>query len=196
MQTGRTLGKNNFEVVLNGSYGKYSQNSLFDKDADLDNKPVIGINCKFGVCDNFDLGISVEQNSFVGPNMKYQFLGDKESKFASAVGLNVGFNFGAFLFGDLTYYATMPLYLSYHPTKTISVYLAPRYLFTSEYVFAHPTGGSLGTKESINRIGNSLGLIIGNRNKIGLEVSSFGTDFLLPTQVSLGYIYIFGQRKK
>ena len=41
MQSGRTVGKNNLELGLNGSFGEYSQNSLLDEEGEFDYKPVI-----------------------------------------------------------------------------------------------------------------------------------------------------------
>lgn len=196
MQSGRTVGKNNLEVGVSGTYGKYSQNSLFDEEGDLDYKPVIGFRWQFGVLERLDIGLNIDQTSFLGPTIKYQYIGNQDSRFASSIGLEAGFNSVAFLFGDFTHYVTVPLYTSFHPTDYFSFYLTPRYIYISEYIFAHPTGGQLGAGDHYNRIGGSYGLQIGNKHKIGLEVSNFGSDFYNPTQFSVGYSYTIRSKEK
>jgi len=193
IQSGKIVGKNNFEIGLNGSYGKYSQNSVLDREGNFDNKPVIGLRGQYGISEKQDIGINIDQNSFIGATFKQQFVGNQTSKFASSIGLGSSFNFGAFLFGNLTYYVTVPLFISVHPKNNFSIYLTPRYVYSSEYVFAHPTGGQLGVGDQQSFIGNSYGLILGNKHKISIELSNYGRFLYKPTQFSLGYCYTFGQ---
>ncbi len=196
MQSGRTVGKNNLELGLNGSFGEYSQNSLLDEEGEFDYKPVIEFRGQFGASERLDIGLNIDQTSFLGPTIKYQYIGGQDSRFASSIGLDAGFNFGIFLFGNLTHYVTVPLYASFHPTDYFSIYLTPRYIYTSEYTFAHPTGGQLGAGDHFNRIGGSYGLLIGNKHKIALEVSNFGEEFYIPTQFSVGYNYSISFKEK
>lgn len=196
MQSGRTVGKNNLKFSVSGSFGKYSQNSLFDEEGEFDYKPVIGFKGQFGALEKLDIGLNIDHTSFLGPTIKYQYFGDKDSKFASSIGLEAGFNCGIFLFGNFTHYVTVPLYASFHPTEHFSVYLTPRYIYISEYIFAHPTGGQIGTGDHYNRVRGSYGILIGTNNKLALEVSNLGKDFYSPTQFSIGYNYIIRFKEK
>ena len=148
MQSGRTLGENNVELGINGSYGKYSETSVIDEKGDSDYKPLIAIRGQYGFSRKLDLGVRIDQTKFLGGLIKYQFVGSNKSSFATSIGLEAGFNLGAFLFGNLTSFLTIPLYLSYHPKSYISIYLTPRYLYTSEYIFASPNNGKLSIRNS------------------------------------------------
>lgn len=141
LQSGKTVGENNVELSANGSYGKYSPNSVLDIEGDFDYKAVIGVRTHYGLTDKIDIGFDLDQTSFVGGSFKYQFLGDQNSKFATSVGVEGGFSFGAFLFGDFTNYLSTPLYISAHPSEYFAICLTPRYIHSSIYVFDHPTGG-------------------------------------------------------
>lgn len=192
MQSGRTLGKDNSEIVLTGSLGRTSQNSVLVNDSNYDFLPIIAIRKQYGFSQKLDIGLRVDQNTFLGPNIKYQFIGDNKSRFGSSIGLETRFNFFAFLFGNFTYYLTVPLYLSYHPKDNISVYLTPRYLNTSEYIF-NKQSSSPGAGDSFTQLGSSYGFIIGNKHKFAVEISNFGLDYYKPTQISIGYIFTFIQ---
>jgi hypothetical protein len=195
MQTGRTLGIKKLEVCVNGSSGKFSEISAIDSAGSFDYKPLIGVNLHYGVLKNLNVGVSVNQSTFIGTSMKYQLLGTKQSRFATSLGLNAGFNSGAFLFGNFISFLSVPLYISYHPSNAFSVYLTPRYIATSEYIFASETGSQeIGFNRKIYRIGSSYGIMVGEEHKIAIEVSNFGKALFRPTQISVGYIYTFGEK--
>jgi hypothetical protein len=192
LQTGKTIGKNNFEYAINGSYGKYSQNSILDFEGDFDYKPVVGLRVKYGWSDKFDLGINLDQSTFIGPCFKYQFLGDQNSKSAASIGLEGSFLLGAFVFGNFTNYLTTPLFLSAHPSDYVAIYFTPRFIHTSVYVFASETTDDLlGPGPKLNVYGHSYGIVLGRKYKFALELSNFSRRFFKPTQISLGYIYSF-----
>ena len=188
LQTGRTVGKNNVDVSLNGSYGKYSQNSVLDFEGEFDYKPVFGIRGNYGITQRIDLGFNLDQTSFVGPSFKYQFLGDQNSLLASSIGVEGGVLFGAFLFGNFTNYLTIPLYTSTHPTEHLAIHFTPRFVYTSEYIFASPTEGSLGLASKLSFFTNTYGFVVGKNNKVALEISSHRGHFFKPSQISIGYI--------
>jgi hypothetical protein len=192
LQSGKTLGKDHFELAVSGSYGKFSKISVLDNEGDFDNKPLISARGQYGVSERVDIGLRLNQNTFVGPTVKWQIMGDKESTFASSVGLDIGFNFFAFAFGNFTYYTSIPLYLSYHPKKNISFYLTPRYLITSEYVFVDQSIDP-GKGDTYSLFGGSYGILLGDKHKIAVEASNFGKELYRPTVLTLGYIYTLGK---
>jgi hypothetical protein len=188
IQSGKTLGKDNSELAVSGSYGKFSQISVLDNEGDFDNKPLFAVRSQYGVSQRLDLGFRLNQNTFVGPTVKWQIMGDKESTFASSVGLDIGFNFFSFAFGNFTYYATIPLFLSYHPKKNISFYLTPRYLIASEYIFVDQSI-TPGWGDNYTQLGSSYGIILGDKHKIAVEASSYGKYFYKPSIFTIGYIF-------
>ncbi len=188
VQSGRTLGKGNSEIALIGSYGRYSQISVIDNDGNFDYLPVFAIRQQYGFSQKLDIALTVDQNTFLSPSIKYQFIGDNKSHFASSIGLETGVNFFTFLFGNFTHYVTVPLYLSYHPKNNISLYLTPRYINTSEYIF-NKQSSSPGAGDSFSQLGSSYGIILGSKHKFALEISNFGLDYYKPTQFSIGYIF-------
>jgi hypothetical protein len=194
IQTGKTIGEDNVELALSGSYGRFSQISVLDNEGDFDNQPLISVSGQYGVSDRVDIGLRFNQNTFVGPTVKWQIMGNKESTFAGSIGLDIGFNFFAFVFGNFTYYTTIPLYLSYHPKNSISFYLTPRYLITSEYIFVDQSINP-GKGDTYSLFGGSYGIILGDKHKIALEASNFGKKLYRPSMLTLGYIYTLGKRK-
>jgi hypothetical protein len=197
MQTGKTLGQDVYEINVNGSYGKFSEISVLDSAGVLNNKPLVGVNLHYGALDKLNVGISINQALFLAGNLKYQFIGNLESRFASSLGFNAGFNFGAVLFGNFSSYVSVPIYFSYHPSKLISIYLTPRYIATSQYLFSSPNKNTkLGYQRELYRFGGAYGVIIGDRHKVALEVSNFSKDLIHPTQFSVGYLYTFGEKNK
>jgi hypothetical protein len=192
LQSGKSLGKDNLEISAAGTLGKYSQNSLLDEEGDFDSAPVFGLRGRIGVSNKIDLGFHFDQTSLIGTNFKYQFIGDSGSTFASSLGLDAGFNFGSALFGNFTHYVSIPLYTSYHPSDNIAIYLTPRYLYVSKYIFSqHPNGDPAGPKGNRNKMGSSYGIIVGKNNKIVLEVSNYESKFYKPSQFTIGYLYTF-----
>ena len=190
LQSGKTLGKDNSEIAITGSSGRYSVISALDDEGDFDYLPLIAFRGQYGVSQKLDLGFRVDLNTFMGPSIKYQFIGNQNSLFSSSIGLETGLNFFAFAFGNFTYYASAPLYLSYHPKDFISINLTPRFINTSEYIFEeHSNTPGAGNRYSI--IGSSYGLILGYRHKCAIEVSNFGLEYYKPTQFSIGYILTF-----
>ena len=103
MQSGRTLGKDNVEISGNATVGSYSKIPLYPEDKYFDYKPIIGVRGQVGVTEKLDLGVNFDLNSFIGINIKRQFLGTQTSFFASSIGVGTGLNFGAFFLGDIKY---------------------------------------------------------------------------------------------
>lgn len=192
IQTGRTVGKDNLDAGIYSTYGKYSQNSVLGSASDLDNKMVFGVKSNYGLTDKMDIGINIDQTTFIAPSIKYQFLGNNSSKFAARIGTEGGFLFGAYLFGNLTYYLSAPLYTSFHPNSNYAVYCTPRFIHTAEYIYAHPDRDiKPHYGKQINTFGYSYGIIFGKKYKIAIEISHYLPQLHLPSQFSVGYKFNF-----
>jgi len=189
LQTGKTAGKSNLDMGIHVSHGKYSQNSVLDPDGELDYKPVFGMKASYGVTERIDLGISLDQTTFLSLRFKYQFLGDQHSLFAASTGLESGFISAAFFLGNLTYYLSTPLFISVHPTEKLAFYVTPRFTHASNYIYDHPTGGQLGPGPKLNFLGITYGFAYGKKTKIALELSYYDNHILRPSQISLGLIF-------
>ncbi len=184
-QTGRTVGYNNNSIITTISFGdNYFEKYFHNKDSKsiyLDDFGVFQ-----GISDNFDIGIKVNSMlTFTGTG-KYQFIGDKNSLFASSVGLDLGYNPILLFNRTILYNGGLSLYNSIHPTDFLAFTLSPRYIGHGAIFF--------GDDFSINHIfGYSAGIIIGRKHQISIELSQFNLNkgYLFDNKpiFSLGYIF-------
>jgi len=203
MQSGKTLGNNNAELCLSGTYGNYSPISVFyyedtvDVNHTINNFPNAGLRVRYGITNKIDLGLNFDLTTDLGLNLKYQFLGTKTSFFCSSIGFDTGINLVPAIAGGFSiYYLSIPLFISIHPKKNVSIYFTPRYFYTSRYFFGYlPPNYNERFKANISRNLNSYGIIIGETHNIAFEISNFGEKFYLPTQFTIGYIYHFNKIK-
>lgn len=123
-QTAKTLGKGEMSIqMISGMAG------IPELPDDPNNATYVGLSTAqvqmaLGVRDNLDLGVTVGFNKlgFLG---KYQFLGNQDSKFAMASGAYLYRSFGnMFDFYNITA-IDVPLFISYHPVKYLSIYSNP-----------------------------------------------------------------------
>ena len=72
--------------------------------------PNLELTGRYGVSDKFDVGVKLNTNLNLSITTKYQFLGDRQSKAAMAIGADVG------TFGIISslWNAQLPLYFSLH----------------------------------------------------------------------------------
>ena len=122
LETGRTTGQNN--QYIQGNIETYFADNLTE---DIDGViPAANIRYAYGLKPKLDIGISASSGGNGQIFAKYQFLGNQESKFAASVGLKIGTQF---LFtedaGPLRIY--FPLFLSFHPSEKIALFLNPMY---------------------------------------------------------------------
>ncbi len=192
VQSGKTLGKEKIEGSIVGTMGEYSQISTFGEDGIFDYKPSFGLKIRYGATDKIDFGANIDQSLVIGASVKYQFLGNIESRFASSIGFELGFSFMPILIGDINHYLSIPLFLSFHPKDNFVIFLTPRFLYASDFVFASLTGAEI-TESKISKFGNSYGFIFGRKHKIALELSNFNNTFFKPTNFSIGYILTLRQ---
>jgi len=171
-QDGRTVGKDNgeFSVSLN-----FAQSPDFDEWEDsADSFDVIPnqyfgnieFGGRYGVAEKVDLTLRLNTSLNLGIGVKAQVVGDQESKFALAVGAEVG----TFALVSGLWNVQIPVFLSVHPAENLAWYLSPRYI----YQFTSYAGADNG----LSYVGGNTGLLFGKRHKFGLDVGYYrvGTD--------------------
>lgn len=156
-QTGRTLGQGNGEMGLALSASGITEAFDLDGSATFFVAEAFG---RYGVSDNFDIGLKLSTGLTGVVDFKYQFVGDKTTPFAMSVGPGFGFQ-GAIAETSLIQ-LHLPLHMSYHPNEKSAVYASPRYI--SQIV----TG-----EGSANYLGSSLGYENGDRVRFVVEGSYF-----------------------
>lgn len=165
-QDAKTIGENNGEVVASLNFSQ-SPDFIGLRDSSGASSipflvfPNIELGGRYGVLENLDVTLKMNTNLNLAIGAKYQFLGDQNSVFNMATGLDFG-SFG--LFSGL-WNVQVPLYMSVHPKENLSIYLAPRYI----YQFS-----SYGNLIHWNYVGGNFGLLFGKKNKFGLDVGLYG----------------------
>jgi hypothetical protein len=156
-QTGRTLGQGNGEAGAALSASGISDAFDVDANATFFVAEAFG---RYGISENFDIGLKLSTGLTGVVDFKYQFIGDKTAPFAMSVGPGFGFQ-GAIAETSLIQ-LHLPLHMSYHPNEKSAVYASPRYI--SQIV----TG-----EGSANYLGSSLGYENGDKVRFVLEGSYF-----------------------
>jgi hypothetical protein len=174
--TGRTVGRNQAEIM--GSLN-YSQTPEFDFDSDdttdVDNFgfPNVELGFRYGVAEKVDLGLRMNSNLNILLDARFQVLGDQHSPAALSLGFGAG-TFGLFV---ALWNVQLPLYLSFHPTEYLDIYVSPRYI-------AQFASGDIGG--SLNYLGGNAGILFGRRVRFGFDagiydVGTKGESIRLPT---------------
>jgi len=191
-QTGRTLGTNNTLAATSFTAGSLNSERyrLFNNSNSFFSAEAGGI---MGISENLDIGLKVNLSTHFTMLGKYQFLGNKESLFASGLGLELGISpFGLPVAGALGYSSSIAIHNSVHLGGKVAFTLSPRYSyfgfsnFTKEYRF-----------DDINRTwGYSSGIMIGNKNFLSLEYSAFVNNTSVfcsctPSIFSVSYMFRF-----
>jgi hypothetical protein len=177
--------------VLNKNQGEASLSINRSTTPDFDNDtleiayPNIELGARYGISSKIDVGIRINSNINIAIDGKYQFVGDKSSTFAMAGGLQLG----SFGLGSNLLNFQVPLYLSVHPTKELSIYLSPR------HVWQFAIGLS---SNSFRYYGGNFGILYGKKHKIGIEYGIFrteriGIDALSKSTGSIGTFGISGK---
>ena len=157
LEEGRTIGEGNSEIGVTINYTSIP-------DLQEANSPIIGYpslvaNYKYGIGQKLDISATISSTLYIGFGAKYQFLGDQETKFNMAAGLNVGSALGAIN------QVTVPLYLSYHPSEKISINLSPKYFVMFSTIDDASTNSSF--------LGTNFGFLFGDRHKFGIDFGLF-----------------------
>lgn len=162
-QTARTVGEGNGELIASLNV---SQTPEFDFDnndtTDVDNFffPNLEVSGRYGVIEKLDIGLRLNTNLNVAVDAKYQFIGDRESPVAVAAGFGVGtFGLVAALWN-----VQVPLFVSFHPSEKVDIYIAPRYI-------AQFAAGDL--SGSLSYFGGNAGIMFGKRTKFGFDAGIY-----------------------
>ena len=154
-QSGRTLGKGNSEITtaLNGVLIKDEAGEDF---LNIKVVPLAEVHYQFGIAEKLDIGAKLTTGTSFTADIKWQFVGDQNSKFAMSTGLAIG-GTGINPFAGQ---AQLPLYLSLHPTENFAIYLTPRYT------------GLINQDDDVFHAGSiSTGIIFGKRPKFAVDFS-------------------------
>ncbi len=191
LQDGRTLKKNEIEITPFAAIAKFSESVPDSKNEKIEENyylPIFALRMKYGISEKFDAGVLMDLSTNFGITTKYQFLGNKESKINSSVGIDFGTNLFGLSYNRLKYYYSVPIYLSCNLNQKFCFFTTPRLINDSEYVFSKKySNENVGTKYNINKLAVSYGFLCGKQNKIGIEISHNSGNNFAPTQLTLGY---------
>jgi len=193
-QEGRTLGKDKVDIGISANYGDLANYS--NQDTSL--FPHVEFLCQIGVANKIDLGLKVNSSSMIGGIFKIQILGDTDSKFATSIGNESGIGPFRLLLGGINYYTSFSIYNSFHAKDNIAILFTPKYIVSNDRLFDWPGKEEddpieIDIKETF---GISYGLIIGKKNRFGLEFSHLGKDFYRPSQIGINYTLRLNRNKK
>ena len=194
LQSGRTVGRNNFNTALTSTYGRYLDAASIDNgtNENLVTAPSFGLDMQVGLRNRTDLQVHMDLASFIGVGLKQQIIGDAYSRFAGSIGADLGINMILGIARTRSFYFTAPLYTSYEVSEKFTLCLTPRFLYQDRSYYDSPySGGRTYVHHSYSRLGMSYGFLLGRNTKFGLEISNFGGAFFQPTQVSAGLIFHF-----
>ena len=152
-QTGKTLGKDNNEIIVSSEVFPVSDNEV-----SVAYSP--GISYYRGVSDKVDVGIRVESGLFgYSAGAKIQLVGDQSSRFALAIDPRVGI----LLLPEKNYapYAVLPAIVSWHPSEKFALTFAEEFYYLSADDRPTDLSHSLGMEIGENRVLLSLGATYG-----------------------------------
>ena len=197
LQSGRTAGKDNFNLVVSGTYGNPLEVPPGDRDSsNAMPLPVFGIDVQSGLGEKTDLGVHLDIATYLGAGLKRQLLGNSDSRFAASIGAEVGINMGYLLLGGRNYYFTMPLYTSYELAENFTLCVSPRFLYQDGKYRGILSSSTQVYYQSRARLGMSWGFLWGRTTKFGLEISNFNGPFFQPSQVSVGLILNYNDNRE
>lgn len=172
MQTARTTHKGEFATGFGGGYVK-TDVEIGTLDTISIAAPFMEIGGRYGITDKLDVGAKLTLIGTAGVDVKYQFLGDKESMFAAAVGGGLGYL--SISSGDSESNLIdlqIPVYLSLHPTEWLSIYASPKYVMRNNFWKSSSTTGN----DMSHWYGATGGLRLGRGTAFFAEYSYFGNS--------------------
>jgi len=188
LEDGRSNGRGNHK--LKAELGATQQPRLYDAGIDDEfawnrTSPRTTVQYSYGVINRLDLGLRADPSLTFGAFGKLQIIGDKRSKFATAIGFDVS---KLSIEGPMVY--QVPFYMSFHPTSSTSIYFNPRY--------SNQAVGYLqrDLQSQIDYYGANAGILYGTKHQIGLDFGYHqarkprSMGFLV--SISMGGIFHFG----
>ena len=191
-QTGRTIGKDNYSLFGTFNFGTIDSKHYDFAYEDSGRFYIAEIGAFRGLKENLDIGIKVNSSFHFTGISKYQFIGNKNSLFASSLGLDVGIGLGGLPLGGMSYSGTFSVFNSIHPTDNFAISFSPRYNYLGFTNFTKEYGYT-----TANHIyGYSAALIFGKKHQFSLELSQYVNNkkFTFDTRpiMSLGYMWNLG----
>ena len=179
-QTGRTVGKDDYAAFANVNLG-------------IDPDPIhqVEVGAFHGIKENLDLGVKINSFFHLTGLSKLQIIGNKNSLFASSIGMNIGITPYGLPVGLIGYSSTLSLFNSIHPTDYLAFTFSPTY-----HYFGYADYSKIKTYNTVSNIyGYSVGVIVGKKHQVSLELLQFENNvvYLLYSEpiISLGYILNF-----
>lgn len=162
----RVIGENNSELIVSGNYTQTPDFFDLDDLGEIDSTntilfPNVELSYKKGISDRIEAGVRYSSNAVLGLFFKYQFYGDASSSFALATGLEGSSSIG------IAISIAIPLYISYYPSKNITINLAPRYNY--QFILNSEVNG-------VNYLGGNFGVLFGERNKFGFDIGYYNVN--------------------
>lgn len=173
-EEGRALGDGGSELIVAANYMNIPT-SLTNSDNVSENVgfPNLEVSYKHGVTNKLDVGGRFNTNLNLGGFLKYQILGDDQSKFALGTGLELSTAVG------LLYNAQIPVNMTFYPTDAVAINISPK------FVYQFPAGAF---DVSATYLGGNFGLLFGRRHKFGIDVGYYriGIDNVSSNLITFG----------
>ncbi len=181
LQTARVTEPGEFGVGLSAGY----VNTEIDLGEDAEpiklSTPYFELAGRFGITERLDLGARLGLIGTAGLDLKYQFLGDNQSPFASSAGFGVSYVSvsSSSSSGDTSTESnsnlvdlTFPVTFSYHPTDFLGLYVAPKFVMRINNYTVDGESDS----QSSSWLGATTGIRMGRKNALFVEYSYFGSS--------------------
>lgn len=163
-QTGKTVGRNNGEILVSANLSQTPEFDLTENDTTGEVPrlyfPNLEASGRYGITDRIDVGLRVNTNFNFAGDVRFQLIGDQDSP----VAVSTGIGFGTFGLLASLWNMQIPLYVSVHPTDKIAVYISPRYInqFHAGDISGH-----------LNYFGGNAGIVFGKKPQIGLDMGLY-----------------------
>jgi hypothetical protein len=180
MQTARVTDKGKFGVGFSGGYVK-TEIEIGDLESIDVAGPLMEISARYGISEKLDVGAKLGIVGTSGADAKFQFLGNKQSKFASSAGFGVYYlssessttiNETTNTLKSTVIDLHFPLYFSVHPTNWLGIYAAPKYILRLN----NYNDNGVSESASSSWLGVTSGLRLGRKNALFMEYSYFGSS--------------------
>ena len=184
-QSGRTLGKGKSNFSWDFTGGNMEKPLYTDKKENY----VTNFGYSRGLTENFDIGLALNSGNSLTIKTKYQFLGNKESIFASSIGFDASIDFlGTITANGIAHYGfSSAIYNSIHITDYLAIIAVPKYILFVSHEFPGEVHNNI--------YGYSTGIMLGKNHHFVLEISQFVNNkrysFKTAPHFSFGIIYNF-----
>ncbi len=150
LQTAKVVGKGQMTIGA-AAMGYGVDDSISGNEIGTGVFPHVEVFGRYGLSDNFDMGLKLSSAANLLLDGKFQFLGDGDSPFAMAIGAGLEYQFnGVDNNNEFVYRVHVPVYLSFHPSEEFAVYATPRYMVQFADDNYNFPGGSFGFSYDFN----------------------------------------------